>query len=58
MPATWLPDPYQDWTFTSKQTMAFQDTPRFVRRTYVREDALAEKGISANPEKKELKGLT
>jgi hypothetical protein len=27
---TWRPDPYQDWTFTSKQTMTFQDTPRDV----------------------------
>jgi hypothetical protein len=30
LPATWRPDPYQDWTFTSKQTMIYQDTPRFV----------------------------
>ena len=30
LPATWRPDPYQDWSFTSKQTMTFQDTPRFV----------------------------
>jgi hypothetical protein len=30
LPATWRPDPYQDWTFTSKQTMTFQDTPRGV----------------------------
>jgi len=28
---TW-PDSYQDWTFTSEQTMIYQDTPRFVRR--------------------------
>ncbi|MEW6712964.1 MAG: hypothetical protein AB1403_24305, partial [Candidatus Riflebacteria bacterium] len=31
-PAIWRPDPYQSWTFTSKQTMIYQDTPRFVRR--------------------------
>jgi hypothetical protein len=26
LPATWPPVRYQDWTFTSKQTMTFQDT--------------------------------
>ena len=31
LPATWWPDPYQDWTFTSKQTMIYQDTPRNFR---------------------------
>jgi len=30
LPATWPPDRYQDWTFTSEQTMTYQDTPRFV----------------------------
>jgi hypothetical protein len=32
LPATGRPDPYQDWTFTSEQTMTFQDTPHFVGR--------------------------
>jgi len=32
LPAIWQPDLYQNWTFTSKQTMIYQDTPRFVRR--------------------------
>jgi hypothetical protein len=43
LPATWWPDPYQNWTplaphcvrcsagVTSEQTMTFQDTPRCVR---------------------------
>jgi hypothetical protein len=26
LPATWPPDRYQDWTFTSEQMMTFQDT--------------------------------
>ena len=26
-PAIWRPDPYQNWTFTSEQTMIYQDTP-------------------------------
>ncbi|MCJ7483824.1 MAG: hypothetical protein MUO31_12775 [Thermodesulfovibrionales bacterium] len=30
LPAIWRPDPYQSWTSTSKQTMIYQDTPRFV----------------------------
>ena len=30
-PAIWRPDPYQNWTFTSEQTMIYQDTPRDVR---------------------------
>jgi len=32
LPATWQPDFYRDWTFTSEQTMTFQDTSRGVRR--------------------------
>jgi hypothetical protein len=28
LPAVCPPDPYQDWTSTSKHTMTFQDTPR------------------------------
>jgi len=27
LPAIWRPDPYQNWTFTSEQTMIYQDTP-------------------------------
>jgi len=36
-PATWRPDPYQDWTryATSKQTMIYQDTPRFVGTLFI-----------------------
>jgi len=30
----WQPDLYQNWTFTSKQTMIYQDAPRFVGRLY------------------------
>jgi hypothetical protein len=33
--AIWLPDLYQNWTCTSKQTMIYQDTPRFVGRFFV-----------------------
>jgi hypothetical protein len=32
LPAIWLPDLYQNWTFTSEQMMIYQDTPRIVRR--------------------------
>jgi hypothetical protein len=32
LPAIRRPDPYQNWTFTSKQTMIYQDTPRRVGR--------------------------
>ena len=31
LPATWPPDRYQDWTFTSEQMMTFQDTRAGVR---------------------------
>ena len=31
LPAIWWLDPNQNWTFTSEQTMIYQDTPRFVR---------------------------
>lgn len=27
--ATWRSDPYQDWTFTNKKSMIYQDTPKF-----------------------------
>ena len=30
-PAPWRLDPYQDWSFTRKQTMTFQDTRASVR---------------------------
>ena len=36
LPATWPPVRYQDWTSTSKQTMIYQDTPRFVRPRFER----------------------
>jgi len=29
LPAIWQPDLYRNWTFTSEQTMIYQDTPRF-----------------------------
>ena len=32
LPATWPPDRYQDWTFTSEQMMTFQDTRAGVRQ--------------------------
>jgi hypothetical protein len=32
LPATWRPERYQDWTSTSKQTMALQDTRAGDRR--------------------------
>jgi hypothetical protein len=32
LPAIRRPDTYRNWTFTSEQTMTFQDTPRCVRR--------------------------
>jgi len=34
LPAIWQPDLYQNWTFTSKQTMIYQDTPRCVGRLF------------------------
>ena len=34
LPAIWLPDLYQNWTFTSEQMMIYQDTPRFVGRRF------------------------
>ena len=34
LPAIWQPDLYQNWTFTSEQTMIYQDTPRFVGLCY------------------------
>ena len=32
LPAIRRPDTYRNWTFTSEQTMSFQDAPRCVRR--------------------------
>ncbi|MCJ7431733.1 hypothetical protein MUO83_11070, partial [Candidatus Bathyarchaeota archaeon] len=42
LPAIWRPDPYQYWTFTSKQTMIYQDTPRIVRRRDLKAPLLAQ----------------
>jgi hypothetical protein len=36
LPAIRRPDTYRNWTFTSEQTMAFQDTPRFVGQLLLR----------------------
>jgi len=43
-PAIWRTDPYQDWTrfATSKQTMIYQDTPRFVGWRYFTLDSVCE----------------
>ena len=46
LPASWSPDLYQNWTFTSEQTMTFQDTPRCVRRGYF--EITTPPGVSAS----------
>jgi hypothetical protein len=47
LPAIRRPDTYRNWTFTSEQTMIYQDTPRFVSRVLLQynHDTQAQLGI-------------